>query len=43
MRCWHDEGDQKSFDPYNLFNPGKLLPDGRYEIDENLRLAREAN
>lgn len=31
---------KKSFDPYNLFNPGKLLPDGRYEIDENLRLAK---
>ena len=27
-----------SFDPHNLFNPGKILPDGRYEIDDNLRL-----
>lgn len=32
---------KKSFDPFNLFNPGKILPDGRYEIDENLRLARK--
>ena len=31
---------KKSFDPYNLFNPGKIIPDGRYEIDENLRLSR---
>lgn len=31
---------KKSFDPFNLFNPGKVLPDGRYEIDSNLRLAR---
>ena len=31
---------KKSFDPFNLFNPGKILPDGRYEIDENLRLAK---
>ena len=27
-----------SFDPHNLFNPGKIIPDGRYEIDDNLRL-----
>ena len=27
-----------SFDPHNLFNPGKVIPDGRYHIDENLRL-----
>ncbi len=27
-----------SFDPKNLFNPGKLIPDGRYKIDTNLRL-----
>jgi len=26
------------FDPHNLFNPGKILPDGRFEIDDNLRL-----
>jgi FAD/FMN-containing dehydrogenase/Fe-S oxidoreductase len=31
---------KRSFDPYNLFNPGKIIPDGRYEIDENLRLSR---
>jgi FAD/FMN-containing dehydrogenase/Fe-S oxidoreductase len=31
---------KKSFDPYNTFNPGKIIPDGRYEIDENLRLAK---
>lgn len=28
-----------SFDPHNLFNPGKIIPDGRYQIDEDLRLA----
>jgi FAD/FMN-containing dehydrogenase/Fe-S oxidoreductase len=27
-----------AFDPHNLLNPGKILPDGRYEIDDNLRL-----
>jgi Fe-S oxidoreductase len=27
-----------SFDPNNLFNPGKVLPDGRFKIDEDLRL-----
>ena len=26
------------FDPRNLFNPGKLLPDGRFKIDQNLRM-----
>src|SRR5258706_13268595 len=26
-----------SFDPHNLFNPGKILPDGRIQISENLR------
>jgi FAD/FMN-containing dehydrogenase/Fe-S oxidoreductase len=25
------------FDPYNLFNPGKIISDGRYKIDSNLR------
>ena len=25
------------FDPHNLFNPGKIIFDGRYEIDHNLR------
>ncbi len=34
-----------SFDPHNLFNPGKIVPDGRYEIDADLRLGpgRELN
>jgi ferredoxin len=27
-----------SFDPHNLFNPGKIVPDGRFQIDENLRI-----
>src|SRR6185369_11346201 len=26
-----------SFDPHNLFNPGKIIPDGRYELDSDLR------
>src|SRR6476659_9497745 len=26
-----------AFDPHNLFNPGKVIHDGRYRIDENLR------
>jgi FAD/FMN-containing dehydrogenase/Fe-S oxidoreductase len=26
-----------SFDPGNLFNPGKVIPDGRFKIDTNLR------
>jgi len=29
---------KKSFDPDNLFNPGKIISDGRYKIDKNLRL-----
>src|SRR6266496_4601756 len=29
---------KKSFDPHNLFNPGKIISDGRYQIDTNLRL-----
>jgi succinate dehydrogenase/fumarate reductase-like Fe-S protein len=29
---------KKSFDPHNLFNPGKLIDDGRYKLDANLRL-----
>jgi FAD/FMN-containing dehydrogenase/Fe-S oxidoreductase len=28
---------KNSFDPHNLFNPGKIIPDGRYEIDSDLR------
>lgn len=31
---------KRSFDPFNTLNPGKIIPDGRYGIDENLRLAR---
>ena len=27
-----------TFDPHNLFNPGKIISDGRYKIDRNLRL-----
>jgi len=27
-----------SFDPHNVFNPGKIIPDGRFEIDTHLRL-----
>jgi FAD/FMN-containing dehydrogenase/Fe-S oxidoreductase len=27
-----------SFDPKNLFNPGKVIPDGRFKIDADLRL-----
>ncbi|HTL55106.1 MAG TPA: FAD-linked oxidase C-terminal domain-containing protein [Candidatus Limnocylindrales bacterium] len=27
-----------AFDPHNLFNPGKIIPDARFEIDDNLRL-----
>jgi FAD/FMN-containing dehydrogenase/Fe-S oxidoreductase len=30
---------KNSFDPHNLFNPGKIIPDGRYKIDANLRLS----
>ncbi|MSU59300.1 MAG: FAD-binding oxidoreductase [Pedosphaera sp.] len=28
---------KKSFDPHNLFNPGKLIDDGRFKLDTNLR------
>ncbi len=28
---------KSSFDPHNLFNPGKILSDGRYEFLSNLR------
>ncbi len=28
---------KQSFDPNNLFNPGKIIGDGRYKIDETLR------
>ena len=29
---------KQSFDPHNLFNPGKIISDGRYKIDRNLRM-----
>ncbi|HUE36128.1 MAG TPA: FAD-linked oxidase C-terminal domain-containing protein [Candidatus Acidoferrum sp.] len=29
---------KQSFDPNNLFNPGKIISDGRYHIDKNLRM-----
>jgi FAD/FMN-containing dehydrogenase/Fe-S oxidoreductase len=29
---------KESFDPHNLFNPGKVIPDGRFKIETNLRL-----
>ncbi|HLH52600.1 MAG TPA: FAD-linked oxidase C-terminal domain-containing protein [Verrucomicrobiae bacterium] len=28
---------KEAFDPHNLFNPGKIIPDGSYTIDTNLR------
>ena len=28
---------KKSFDPHNAFNPGKLIDDGRFKLDTNLR------
>jgi FAD/FMN-containing dehydrogenase/Fe-S oxidoreductase len=30
---------KKSFDPHNLFNPGKVIDDGRYRLDKHLRPA----
>lgn len=32
---------KKSFDPHNVFNPGKLIGDGRYRLDQQLRPAVE--
>jgi FAD/FMN-containing dehydrogenase/Fe-S oxidoreductase len=31
-----------AFDPKNTFNPGKIIPDGRYQIDTCLRLSGPA-
>lgn len=28
---------KKAFDPHNFFNPGKIIDDGRYKLDTNLR------
>lgn len=30
-----------AFDPKNIFNPGKIIPDGRYRIDTNLRIGAD--
>ena len=32
---------KQSFDPGNLFNPGKIIGDGRYKIDSHLRMNPE--
>jgi FAD/FMN-containing dehydrogenase/Fe-S oxidoreductase len=32
---------KNSFDPHNLFNPGKIIADGRFEIDSDLRVRTE--
>jgi FAD/FMN-containing dehydrogenase/Fe-S oxidoreductase len=32
-----------AFDPKNSFNPGKIIPDGRYHIDTHLRLGGPAH
>ncbi len=29
---------KRTFDPRNLFNPGKVIPDGRFQIDTRLRM-----
>ena len=29
---------KSAFDPDNIFNPGKIIPDGRFKIDADLRL-----
>jgi FAD/FMN-containing dehydrogenase/Fe-S oxidoreductase len=32
---------KNSFDPHNLLNPGKIIPDGRFELDGDLRARYE--
>jgi FAD/FMN-containing dehydrogenase/Fe-S oxidoreductase len=32
---------KNSFDPNNLFNPGKIIGDGRYKIDSHLRMGAD--
>ncbi len=32
---------KSSFDPNNVFNPGKIIGDGRFKIDRNLRQGAE--
>ena len=34
---------KQSFDPNNVFNPGKIIGDGRYKIDRQLRVSAERN
>ena len=33
---------KSSFDPNHLLNPGKVVPDGRFKFDTDLRLALSA-
>ena len=34
---------KSAFDPNNLFNPGKIIGDGRYQIDHHLRQGADRN
>ncbi len=34
---------KQSFDPNNLFNPGKIIGNGRYKIDDHLRAGADRN
>ncbi|HTL73347.1 MAG TPA: FAD-linked oxidase C-terminal domain-containing protein [bacterium] len=34
---------KNAFDPNNLFNPGKIIGDGRYQIDRHLRQGADRN